>query len=238
MEWFRFYHDALNDPKVQLLSGDDFKAWINILCIASQSSPRGTLPSRRDLAFKMRFSPSDGEAMIDRLIASGLLDEIDGVMEPHNWPVRQRQSDSSTPRVRQFRERQKEKGSQTLPKEVDTDTDTDTEKKPLHVTGMKRYSNGYTTEFLEFYEDFPNKTDKKDAFDLWQKIKPDSELRKVIQGAVTRQKQSRKWLDGYVMSPARWLRGRHWEDDVVTQPIATPTIQFGSAHLPHVKGQR
>jgi hypothetical protein len=44
--WFRFYDDALNDPKVQKLSGDLFKAWVNILCLASKHG--GELPAVND----------------------------------------------------------------------------------------------------------------------------------------------------------------------------------------------
>jgi len=34
--WFRFYNDALDNPKVQLLPSDLFKTWVNLLCIASR----------------------------------------------------------------------------------------------------------------------------------------------------------------------------------------------------------
>jgi hypothetical protein len=33
-QWLRLYTDLINDPKVQLLPAEDFKGWINILCIA------------------------------------------------------------------------------------------------------------------------------------------------------------------------------------------------------------
>jgi len=32
-QWFRMYAEVLDDPKVQRLSGDEFKAWVNILCL-------------------------------------------------------------------------------------------------------------------------------------------------------------------------------------------------------------
>ena len=41
-KWFRLYNDVINDPKVQRLDGETFKAWINILCLASKGG--GVLP--------------------------------------------------------------------------------------------------------------------------------------------------------------------------------------------------
>ena len=33
MNWFRFYHGALHDPKVQSLRPELFKFWVNLLCL-------------------------------------------------------------------------------------------------------------------------------------------------------------------------------------------------------------
>jgi hypothetical protein len=45
MKWLRLYSDVGSDPKVQRLPGDKFKAWINLLCVASQHD--GILPRWR-----------------------------------------------------------------------------------------------------------------------------------------------------------------------------------------------
>ena len=47
--WFRFYDEALDDPKVQRLAPHLFKTWINLLCLASKED--GTMPSNDDIAF-------------------------------------------------------------------------------------------------------------------------------------------------------------------------------------------
>ena len=47
--WFRFYAEALNDPKVQRLDGETFKGWVNLLCLAKAHD--GTLPDIPDIAF-------------------------------------------------------------------------------------------------------------------------------------------------------------------------------------------
>lgn len=125
--WFRLYDELLDDPKVQRLSGDDFKAWINLLCLASRND--GNLPSTEDIAFALRLDGKKASALLQRLVSVGLLDEADGRFSPHGWNARQYKSDVSTGRVKQFRERQKAvsgNGGETFhetPPETDTETD-------------------------------------------------------------------------------------------------------------------
>ena len=40
--WFRFYNEALDDPKVQKLPPALFKSWVNLLCLTARHD--GTLP--------------------------------------------------------------------------------------------------------------------------------------------------------------------------------------------------
>jgi hypothetical protein len=125
MRWFRLYDDLLNDPKVQKLSGETFKLWINLLCIASKHG--GVLPSLDDLAFQLRLPALVCKTEIDTLKAAGLIDG-DKKLKPHGWEKRQYKSDTSTERVKRFRERSSnvaETVNETVP---DTDTETDTEK--------------------------------------------------------------------------------------------------------------
>jgi len=104
MPWFRFYAEALSDPKVQRLPGDLFKTWMNLLCLATQNG--GVLPSMDDIEFHLRMSPRHAQQHVDELILAGLIDIMpDGSRQPHNWHVRQYSSDTSTERVRKHREK-------------------------------------------------------------------------------------------------------------------------------------
>ena len=123
--WFRLYDDVLNDPKVQKLSGETFKLWINVLCIASKHG--GVLPNLEDLAFELRLPTLVCKTEIDTLKAAGLIDG-DKKIKPHGWEKRQYKSDTSTDRVKRFRERSSnvaETVNETVP---DTDTETDQKK--------------------------------------------------------------------------------------------------------------
>jgi hypothetical protein len=100
--WLRLYTDVLDDPKVQRLDGELFKAWINLLCLAKEGG--GLLPSVEDIAFKLRSgSEENARRLTDELVKRGLLDSDGMNLTPHNWHNRQFDSDSSTERVQRYR---------------------------------------------------------------------------------------------------------------------------------------
>lgn len=104
MNWLRLYDTILDDPKVQQLPHAVFRSWINLLCLASQSEPRGTLPNIGAIAFRLRISESLAKGHVKTLVTVGLLDETsDGCYEPHNWTGRQRVTDDVAQRVRKHR---------------------------------------------------------------------------------------------------------------------------------------
>lgn len=142
--WFRVYESLVDDPKVQRLPDRLFKALVNLWCLASAN--RGILPDLDTMAFKLRMKPVAVYKVLGELRVAGLLDDEEGgtgVVRPHNWDGRQFQSDSSTKRVREFRERQRNgdgnagrNGDETLhgtPPETETE-----QKKPSLRSGAKK----------------------------------------------------------------------------------------------------
>jgi hypothetical protein len=137
MEWFRFYNEALDDPKVQKLSPVLFKHWVNLLCLANLSKPRGQLPNADTIAFRLRLSPEKANAILVELADIGLIDVSEyGDIEPHNWKERQYGKPSNQPERVAERVRKHRNADVTPPKrdvtpragdKTDTDTDTDTE---------------------------------------------------------------------------------------------------------------
>ena len=126
MRWFRLYDEVLNDPKVQRLAGDTFKFWINVLCIASKHG--GVLPSIEDMAFELRVSVAVCTSEINVLKQAGLIDG-DKRLRPHGWDKRQYKSDTSTERVKRFRERSSNVA--VTVDETGPDTEADTEQKQI-----------------------------------------------------------------------------------------------------------
>lgn len=106
--WFRLYSEVVDDPKVQALPAEVFKAWINLLCLTSQHD--GTLPPVADIAFRLRVSQTKAVSMLEKLRSAGLLDGD----TPHNWEGRQFIGDGSTARVHRYRNKRRELGLPVL----------------------------------------------------------------------------------------------------------------------------
>lgn len=99
--WFRFYHETLDDPKVQRLPGETYKAWVNLLCLACRND--GKIPSVADVAFALRTSEQEVGKLLKYLAGCALLDCAGNSYTPHGWTKRQYKSDVSTDRVKRFR---------------------------------------------------------------------------------------------------------------------------------------
>jgi hypothetical protein len=102
--WFRFYHSVLDDPKVQRLPDRLFKAWVNLLCLASRSG--GSLPAAGDIAFALRVTKAEACKIVTALVGATLIDRDGETFRIHNWDRRQFQSDGNgAERSRRFRAR-------------------------------------------------------------------------------------------------------------------------------------
>jgi hypothetical protein len=126
--WFRFYDDAINDPKILRLSDKMFRAWVGILCMASKYN--GAVP-KADMAISLRVPEGGVKAIISYLVDHDLLDDCGDFVTPHNWSGRQYKSDVSTERVKRFRNTKRNVSSTVseTPPDTEADTEADTEQK-------------------------------------------------------------------------------------------------------------
>ena len=134
--WWRAYDEAVDDPKLQQLPAELFRAWFNICCVTSQNG--GKLPTLDAIAFKLRVKPAKANKLLSDLRAAGLIDESeDGSLRPHNWDGRQFKSDTTdgtnAERQQRYRDRHRNAVTAVTPPVTEpvtvTDPDTDTEKK-------------------------------------------------------------------------------------------------------------
>lgn len=95
--WFRFYADAMRNPKVGRLSDFEFRLWVELLCVASEND--GKIPCVEDLKRIIKRRVDHLLRGLNALIRHGLIDALDGHYEPHNWSKFQYKSDTSTARV-------------------------------------------------------------------------------------------------------------------------------------------
>lgn len=223
MNWFRFYHEALDDPKVQRLPGDLYKAWVNLLCLASKSDARGFLPCVEDIAFALRTSTEAAQGIVDQLLRYNLLEAVDGGFTPHNWDSRQRSSDTSNERVARFRAKNQVINNGNVTSNVTPDDDvtignaldTDTEKKQsreeteaeqipptpqgsdaARLTAMPggKKIPALEKRFEAFWTAYPRKVGKQAALKVWMRLCPNAETSDAILTAVELQKKGRAWL--------------------------------------------
>lgn len=108
--WLRLYVDLPNSLKIHSLPDATFRFWIYLLCLTKEYQNDGLIPSKEDLAFKMRISKEEVEKQLQELRSRGLLDKTDDGEEPHNWQELQPRSDSDpTALTRKRRQRAREK---------------------------------------------------------------------------------------------------------------------------------
>jgi hypothetical protein len=237
MQWFRFYSEALDDPKVQRLPGPLFKTWVNLLCLASKHD--GALPCYEDCAFALRMDADTFTTHMLHLIECGLIDTGPDGTEPHNWQGRQKRSDNVTARVHKHREHKKQ--SETLPKrfsnaleknrvekiqnrEEERITPPLTPPTPLRpaATPPDRPAKDDSLDgFDDFWRDWPKKEGKAAAVAAWKKQRPDPGERRLIRDAIPRQQAAKDWPREnwrYCPLPATWLNQRRWEDEIPDPP--------------------
>lgn len=227
--WFRYYDDALNDPKVQALRPDLFKAWVNLLCVASRNG--GAIPSLGEASFGLRLPDSRAAVVVTELARAKLLDKVEGgYFAPHNWSGRQFKSDKSNDRVAAFRERQKQQRSDVTSNVTETanetppetDTESETEK-----TETRASARAVEEAFKRFREAYP----KRDGANPWEParkkfaalLKSSVDAEAIIAGAQRYADEcQRKGLVGTdkVAQATTFLSQRRWEDYPAPRELA------------------
>jgi hypothetical protein len=209
MKWFRFYDDALNDPKVQKLPGDVFKTWVNLLCVASKNN--GAIPSDMEsLTFILRMPESKITAHIQVIKGAGLLDEGE-TLTPHNWQGRQYESDSAALRMRRHRQRKRD-GDSDVTRDVTVTDDVTAELRSRTEQNRTEQSHAVTRDgdFDEFWKAYPRRADRRHAEKAYRSALKRASHGEILQG-----------LKGYAFSPdpkfiplaATWLNGDRWRDE-------------------------
>jgi len=221
--WFRMYNTTLDNPKAQRLSGDLFKGWINLLCLASKSG--GVLPSVSDIAFALRMDETAVETLLETLHARELLDLEGDDYTPHDWDDLQFKSDKSTDRVAKYRERHKK---QTVTGNVSCNvsetaqeksrTDHSREDTPIVPKGTSR-----PKDFDSFWTLYPEKVGKDAALKAWNKRKKAGDLPslEVLVEAIGRYIDA-KPADRAYCNPSTWLNQGRWQD--VPSSTAAPAV--------------
>lgn len=117
IDWFRWHHGSVTDPKFALVARragaslpDVLAVWAYLLEHASAADSRGTFESIDFEAWDCLFGYPDGrtQAIYDAMCARQLIAEGAVSSWEKRQPKRERESDNSTERSRNFRQRQKQ----------------------------------------------------------------------------------------------------------------------------------
>lgn len=223
MKWFRFYADALHNPKVQRLPPETFKSWINVLCLAAESG--GNLDQDIDnIAYSLRVDSSQAAKILSELEAAKLLDRTKRGLKPHNWDERQFRSDVSTSRVQKFRKQQRNGVGETtgnVSRNVSRNTigngpeqnRTDTEQI------QNRSEIVHEDEFQRAWNRWPAKGRRREILcqQQWVQLfvteaEPAELIRKIHRG-IDRWLKSVEFEKGFVFGFADFLCNRRWNED-------------------------
>lgn len=221
--WFRFYDDALNDPKVQRLPADLFKAWVNLLCLASKNG--GEIPSLADAGFALRLSESKAGAIVADLALRGLFDPVEGgYFSPHNWGCRQYKSDVSNERVKRYRERKCNVTSDVTVTPPDTEqiqsTETDKKEEPSLRSGVsalvnvshEKQGDDWPKDYRDlFWNGYPRKKAKKAALKALDRVRRSGEV--TFERLIASVRKIPRSEPAFIPHPATWLNAGRWDDE-------------------------
>ncbi len=131
MNWFRVYHDIIDDPKILELPRAERWHVVELLSVASTQTVRGTLPDCKKLAIHLRIHKNRAQAIVDKFIRLGFIDvnHDTKTMKIHGWEKRQFKSDDVSARSAASMQRSRERRVNVHVNEPDTDTDTELKNK-------------------------------------------------------------------------------------------------------------
>lgn len=247
--WFRFYDDAVNDPKVQRLAGDKFKAWVNLLCLASKND--GVLPQLADISFALRLSEDKVSSLLNEFCEKGLIDpvEVDGApmsYAPHNWDVRQFKSDKTDPtaasRQKAYRDRNKSRDGDRNATVTVTPPRTETEQIQSRTDSHSAKPSGVREAFQRFKAAYP----RREGSNPWQPaekkftalVKSGVDPEQIIAGAkkLAAEEAARGNVGSkFIPQAITWLNQQRYADAATSETLdetaAGYHAKFGSAQL-------
>lgn len=220
MDWFRWHHGSVNDPKFQLIAkkagasvAEVLAVWACLLEAASMADQRGN-PGDCDFeAMDCALGMADGRAaaIYAHMATRGVVAE-DGQITAWDkrQPKREREDDSSTERVKAFRERQRQETPRNATETSETPRG---DKRREEKTSMSGKPDDH---FDVFYAAYPRKVGKDAARKAFAKREVDDALLAAMLAAIKAQGLKERCAKGesqYVPHPTTWLNEARWLDE-------------------------
>jgi hypothetical protein len=238
MDWFRWWHGSVTDPKFQLIArrsntnvANVIAIWAAILESASNVTQCDATKQRGDAttfdcdAHDVLFGLEDGvcASVYQQFIAHKLIK--DGFVVA--WEKRQpKREDSSAARTKEYRERKKAEAlanagdavvtQRDAPEKIRLDTD---KSKPKTIVR----TSSAPSQFESFWNAWPKtqrKVGKAACLKKW-KIKGLDQHAETIIAHVEAMKLTKQWQDGFDPSPITYLNQERWKDEVIDNQQAS-----------------
>ena len=241
MEWLRWYIGCSTDPKFRVVAkktghpvASVLAVWAMLLERAGTSEDRGSISGFDCESADAALDLDDGSAcaILDTLTEKGLI--VSGAVAKwqERQPIRERIEDSSTERVKAYREKKK--------LELCNASETPCNASETPCNAMKRHETprldkireeksnintpplppaggrGSVSGFEDFWNAYPKKTGKKAAEKAWIKARDRPDTPEVLD-ALEQQKCSAQWRkDGgqFIPNPATWINQGRWQDEL------------------------
>lgn len=83
-------------------------------------------------------------------------------------------------------------------------------------------------EFEIFWKQYPKKEGKKPCKEIWIRIKPDLDA---VLSALLWQKQSKRWMEGFIPNPKTYLNQERWLDEPSIEPSKKESVQESKLNM-------
>lgn len=77
----------------------------------------------------------------------------------------------------------------------------------------KKRGDEYETDFLTFWNAYPKKAKKPNAYREWKKLGSKRPSIAALTACIQKQATWRPWIEGYIPDPERWLKNERWLDE-------------------------
>jgi hypothetical protein len=224
--WFKIHDDALDDPRLQRLAPATFRAWFNLLCVASRNG--GRLPELSALAWLLRCGRKPLARRLDELKAVGLIEDVDGGLRPVEWERRQSLRDNTgddpqtgVERTRRWRERRdaavRPRDEDASPRDATVTGDQDQEQESQSAPAARA-----SDSFEKFWQAFPTRqgdnpqTPARTAFHkaVAKGVDPAAIVAAAKAYAATVAGREAR----YIASAARWISEERWRGAAPAAP--------------------
>jgi hypothetical protein len=231
--YIKFYgRDWLGDAMLRMCTPEERGVWIDLLCVMAGAEPYGHLAVNNramtdaEVGRVIGLDESTYKGILYRLIEKGIPSKTESGMvfsrrmvKEHKKFITGRTSGlkgGGNPALKINKE-----SKDHIPEAISHIPEAKGGLKVPYIGKSKR-EQVYDNDFLVFWETYPKKVGKPEAFKQW-KIAVRPELADILQ-AVETQKKSRQWNDDggkFIPDPERWIKKGRWDD----KPTETTTVK-------------